>query len=114
MVPSNVVCAFAIERRLRLLTVAGLPLGWYPMAFQKEGSGRGVRIIVTRPSLPEIQASLDMIQRVVAHLVSLSAGMRKPEQAITCASWHPASVCTSMETMTCGPAGRYLFCSNSF
>src|ERR1019366_7083919 len=92
MVPSNARCALDMERRLRLLTVAGLPLGWYPMAFQNDGRATGVRIIVVRPSLPEIQASLLITQRVVAHLVSLRACMRIPEAAIASAIQKPASV----------------------
>src|ERR1017187_6991472 len=84
------------------------------MAFQNDGRATGVRIIVVRPSLPEIQASLDMTQRVSAHLVFLRAGMRIPQAAISSVIKKPASVWASMVTMTCGPAGRYLCCSNRF
>src|ERR1019366_411447 len=84
------------------------------MAFQNDGRATGVRIIVVRPSLPEIQASLLITQRVVAHLVLLRAGMRIPQAAISSAIQKPASVWAWMVTMTCGPAGRYLCCSKRF
>src|ERR1017187_3925402 len=103
MVPSNARWALDMERRLRLLTVAGFPLGWYPMASQNDGRATGVKIIVVRPSLPEIQASLLIAQRVVAHLVFLRAGTRIPQAAISSAMQKPASVWASMVTMTCGP-----------